>query len=249
MRMLFVPFCLLILPLAGQEPEADAQVVELRETISKIVEVKTQTSKERNDWEGRKAEMAELLKLHQRELELLGEELEKAGSSAGGYDEKKREAEEELEGLKKARRAASEAVVRSKERMLNLAALFPTPLANETELERLSLEAWESGDEARDGLQAILGMVTKAEQFNRRITRSKEELNGREVEVLYLGLARAYYADRSGNAGMGEPGKGVWVWTSMPELNSEVVKAFDELEKKRPPELVKLPVQIKEVSP
>ena len=67
------------------------------------------------------------------------------------------------------------------------------------------------------------------------------------MEVLYLGLARAYYADRSGNAGVGEPGKDGWEWTAKPELNSEVVKAFDELDKKRPPELVELPVKIKEV--
>lgn len=247
MRMLFLFFWTLIPPLVGEQPDVDAQVVELRETISKIVEVKTQASLERNDWEGRKAEMAELLNLHRRELELLGEELEKGGTSAEGYDAKKREAEAELETLKVARQAASEAVVRNKGRMLALAKLFPEPLAKEAEVERITLESWENGDEARDGLQAILGMVTKAEQFNRRITRSKEERGGREVEVLYLGLACAYYADRSGNAGMGEPGKDGWEWTSKPELNGEVVKAFDELDKKRPPELVELPVKIKEV--
>jgi len=246
--MLFLIFCLLIRPLVGQQTDVDAQVVELRETISKIVEVKTQVSEEKSEWAARKGEMAELLTLHRRELELLGEELEKAGSSAGGYDEKKREAEEELEKLKAARRVASEAVVRNKERMLALAKFFPKPLAKEAELERVSLEAWETGDEARDGLQAILGMVTKAEQFNRRITRFKEERDGREVEVIYLGLARAYYTDRSGNAGVGEPGDEGWVWVSKPELIGEVAKALDELDKKRPPELVELPVRMKEVA-
>ena len=236
------------LPVWAAEAEPDAQVVELRTTISKIVDVKTQASEEKNEWEGRKAEMAELLKLHRKELALLDEELEKAGSSAGGYDEKKREAEEELEKLKAARRVASEAVVRNRDRMLAMAKLFPQPLVDQTEVEQITLEEWESGDEARDGLQAILGMVTKAEQFNRRITRLKEERDGRQVEVLYLGLARAYYADRSGNAGVGEPAKNGWVWTSMPDLNKEVVKAFDELDKKRPPEVVKLPVKIKEVA-
>jgi hypothetical protein len=245
MRALLLLSCLLILPTAGQDP--DAQVVELRETISKVVDVKSRASQEKGDWDGRKAEMAELLKLHRQELELLSEELEKAGSSAGGYDEKKREAEVELEQLKAARRAASEAVVRNRDRMLAMAKRFPAPLAKEAEVERVSLESWERGDEARDGLQAILGMVTKAEQFNRRITRSKEERDGREVEVIYMGLGRAYYADRSGNAGVGEPGVDAWEWVSRPELNGEVIKALDELDKKRPPELVELPVKIEEV--
>ncbi|MFC7338334.1 DUF3450 family protein [Haloferula chungangensis] len=237
------------LPVWAAEAEPDAQVVELRETISKIVDVKSQASEEKIDWETRKAEMSELLSLHRHELELLSEELEKAGTSAGGYDEKKREAEAELETLKAARRVASEAVVRNKDRMLALSKLFPQPLANETEVERTALEEWEPGDEARDGMQAILGMVTKAEQFNRRVTRSKEERDGRQVEVLYLGLSRAYYADRRGNAGVGEPAKDAWVWVSKPDISGEVVKAFDELDKKRPPEVVKLPVQIKEVGP
>lgn len=247
MRMLFLISCCLVLPTAGQDTIPDAQVVELRATIAEIVDVKTLASREESDWEARKAEMAELLEIHRQELALLNEELEMAGASAGGYDAKKREAEAELERLKRARRAASEVVLASQGRMLALADLFPVPLVKETEVERVVLESWEAGDESRDGLQAILGMVSKAERFNRRITRSKEERDGREVEVLYFGLARAYYADRSGNSGVGEPGRDGWVWVPKPEINREVVKALDELDKKRPPELVNLPVRIKEV--
>ncbi|WP_193213853.1 DUF3450 family protein [Luteolibacter marinus] len=234
------------LPLWAAESAPDAAVVELRETISKVVDVKSQTSAERLDWEARKAEMNELLGLHRRELQLLDEELSKAGQSAGGYDEQKQAAEAEIALLKQARRASREAVARNQPRMLALAKRFPAPLAGDTEIERIMLEAWKPGDEPRDGLQAILGMIAKAEQFNRRITRAKEERDGREVEVLYLGLAGAYYADRSGNAGTGEPAEEGWVWASRPELNGEVLNAFDQLDKKRPPALVELPVKIKE---
>lgn len=231
-------------PLWAEEVEPDAAVVELRETISKIVDVKSQVSKEMSDWQSRKAEMSELFSLHQRELTLLNEELEKAGQSAGGYDEMKQAAEQEIQVLKEARRAAREAVARNQPRMLTLAKRFPAPLLDDTEVERIALESWTPDAEPRDGLQAILGMVAKAEQFNRRVTRSTEERGGREVEVLYLGLARAYYADRSGNAGFGEPATDGWKWSERPGLNGEVVKAFDELDKKRPPELVELPVKI-----
>lgn len=224
----------------------DGQVVELRSTIAKIVDVKSQDSEEASGWQGRKAEMDALLDLHRRELALLDEELEKAGQSAGGFDEQKRGAEVELETLKRARQVAREVVVRHQERMLGLAARFPEPLREETEVERISLAEWKPDDEPREGLQAVLGMTAKAEQFNRRITRRREEREGREVEVIYLGLARAYYADRSGNAGVGEPSAEGWRWTSRPDLNGEVVKALDQLDKKRPPELVELPVRIME---
>lgn len=235
---------LIAAPLLAQENSQDARVVELRETIAKIVDVKSQASKERSDWEARKGEMNELLGLHRRELELLTEELEKSGVSATGEDEQRQEAEAEIATLKDARRAAGEAVARNRDRALALVARFPKPLALEAEVDRISLEQWEPGDEPRDGLLPILAVVTKAEQFNRRISRSKEVRDGREVEVLYLGLARAYYADRSGNAGIGTPGGDGWVWESRPELAGEIVKAFDELDRKRPPELVELPVKI-----
>ncbi|MBB5352821.1 hypothetical protein HNR46_003069 [Haloferula luteola] len=233
-----------VLPLLAQEKVPDAQVVELRETIAKVVDVKTQASAERSGWETQKAEMSELLGLHRRELELLNEELEKSGTSAGGDDELKTEAEEGISRLKAARREAGEAVARNRERALALAARFPKPLAEDAMLELAALKEWQPGDEPRDGIQAILGLVTKAEQFNRRITRGQEVRDGREVEVLYLGLARAYYADRSGHAGIGIPANGGWKWESRPEIAKEVLKAFDELDRKRPPELVELPVKI-----
>lgn len=246
-RLLLLPGIVLAmtgLPLAAQESQPDAAVVELRETIARIVDTRALESKERQDWEARKNSMATLLDLHRRELELLDEELEKAGQSAGGYDGKKREAEAEIAALREARRTAAEAVARNRPRALALAKRFPAPLADETETERVALEDWKPGGEPRDGLQAILGLVSKAEQFNRRITRSREERDGREAEVLYLGLAAAYYADRSGNAGTGMPGPDGWVWTARHDLHGEIVKAFDQLDRKRPPQLVELPVKL-----
>ncbi len=235
---------LLLASVRGVAGAADGELVALRETIAKIVDVKAQASKERLEWEGRKEEMAALLEVHRKELELLGEELAGSGTSVEAYDGEARTVEAELEALRQARRAAGEVVVRNRGRMLALAEAFPLPLAEDVEPERLSLERWARGDEPRDGLQAILGMVAKAEQFNRRITRAREVRNGREVEVIYLGLARAYYADRSGNAGVGSPAAGGWSWVADRGLNGEVVKALDELDRKRPPELVDLPVKI-----
>ncbi|MFN9822445.1 MAG: hypothetical protein ACK56K_17340, partial [Akkermansiaceae bacterium] len=64
--------------LVHAEPE-DAAVVELRETISKVVDVQTTESEERLNWKARKDEFAALLDLQTRELKLLDEELNKAG--------------------------------------------------------------------------------------------------------------------------------------------------------------------------
>ncbi len=242
LRLILIPFLSSSLSFA----QNDAPVVKLRETIAQIVDVKAQGSKEWTDWQEQKETMAELLKVHQKELALLEEELNKSGNSAGGFDEKKRDAEKELDRLRQARRVANVAVARNRDRMLALTKQFPTPLAEEVEPEIITLEEWETGGEAREGIQALLGLVTKAEQFNRRITRAKEVRNGREVEVIYLGLARAYYTNRDDSSGSGTPGPEGWQWTENAELRGEIVKALDELDRKRPPELVELPVKIQD---
>lgn len=228
----------------GQETAVDGDVVALRETISKIVDVKAQAAAERMGWEARKTEMTELLALYGQEMAMLDEELALAGASAGGYDEAKKRAEGEIAALRRVRALAGEVVARSKPRALALAARFPVPLASEIEVERVKLETWQAGDEPREGLQAILGMVSKAEQFNRRIRRNREVRDGQEVEVIYLGLARAYYVGRNGDAGVGEPGPDGWNWTTDKAIAGEVRKALAQLDKKRPPELVELPVKI-----
>jgi len=234
---------LLAAPWVALADEA-AQLAELRETIARIVDVQTRASQELHDWEGRKATMADLIDLHRRELELLGEELGQSGRSAPGHDEAVTEAQDEIAALGAARARLAEAVGRARPRLLALAGRFPAPLADDCRSELATLAAWQPGGEPRDALQPMLGVLAKAAQFNRRISRSMATIEGREVEVLHLGLARAFYADRSGNAGIGLPAADGWQWRSDPALNRAILQAFDILDQKRPPSRVGLPLHI-----
>jgi hypothetical protein len=177
-------------------------------------------------------------------LELLADELDRAGGSADEYAARRDELRAEVEALKEVRDTVRQAVVRAKPRMLRVAGLFPQPLADETAADLRSLEQWQDHQEPRPALQAMLSMVGAAEQFHRRFTRSTELRGGREIEVLYLGLAAAYFRDGQDGAGVGRPGVDGWQWESRPELADPIRSAFDQLDKKRPPELVRLPLQI-----
>lgn len=223
---------------------AETDVVALREMISKIVDTQTVESKERSDWKARKAEFASLLELHRREIALLDEELEKSGLSAPGHGESSDAIKVEIESLKETRRLAKEAVARNVPRAIALTARFPAPLQKDCETEIASLRAWSAADEPREALQSILSVLAKAQQFDRRLTRTSEIRDGREANVLYLGLARAFYADRKQSAGVGQPGADGWTWTTMPEIRVELLAAFDMLDKKRPPAMVRLPLEI-----
>lgn len=244
MHRLFLIFSFILFSLGLHAQITDPAIVELRQSISKIVDTQTLESEERLEWESRKAEMAALLDLHQRELKLLDEELSAAGQSAPGHAETTETLASEIETLKAARRLASEAVARNAPRALALAKSFPPPLLKDAEPEIASLQASKPSDEPREALQAILSMLAKAHQFNRRFTRHFEVREGREVEVLYLGLARAYYAGSGDSAGTGQPGPDGWTWQPRPKLRRELLTAFDILDKKRPPAMVTLPFQI-----
>ena len=224
--------------------EPDTSVAALRETISKIVDTQTLESKERTDWESRKAEFAALLELHRKEIALLGEELEKAGQSAPGHGASADAMKAEIESLKQTRRLAKEAVARNVPRALALTTRFPDPLKKDCENEIAALIEWVAADEPREALQSILSILAKAQQFDRRLTRATEIRDGREVDVLYLGLARAFYADKKQSAGIGEPGSEGWKWSSKPKIRAELLAAFDTLDKKRPPAMVRLPLEI-----
>lgn len=238
------PFILLLFCLTAMAEEPDASVAALRETISKVVDTQTLESKERTDWESQKAEFAALLELHRKEIALLDEELENAGQSAPGHVEPADAMKAEIESLKETRRLAKEAVARNVPRAIALTKRFPDPLRKDCETELASLTAWAATDEPREALQSILSVLAKAQQFDRRLTRTVEIREGREVDVLYLGLARAFYADKKQSAGIGEPGTDGWTWTTKPEIRAELIAAFGMLDKKRPPAMVRLPLEI-----
>lgn len=240
---LLILLCAATLSASAQDTEPT--ISELRETISEIVNVQTLESEERLGWQERKESFNNLLELHRRELNLLNEELEKAGQSAPAHDEATEQMKAEIESLKAARALASEAVARNVPRILSLSAQFPQPLKNEMEPELVSLNDWKSSDEPRDAFRSILTLLAKAEQFNRRFTRTTEIRDGREVEVLYLGLAQAFYSGKKQTAGIGKPGPDGWTWKSQPEIRPELITAFETLDKKRPPSMVTLPLEVR----
>ena len=223
----------------------DSGIIELRATISKIVDVQVIESKERLAWETRRQELGKLLQLHRQELVFLDEELGEAGNSAPAHAEAIAEIKVEIEALKQARRLTSEAVARNIPRIMHLAKSLPEPLTKELETELATLNSWQPSDEPRAALRSIIALLGKAEQFNRRFTRTTEVREGQEVGVLYLGLAQAFYAGRKDKAGIGQPGPDGWTWKVQPEIHSELINTFEILDQKQPPSMVTLPLEIR----
>lgn len=235
-----------ILPLAAQERKTDPAAD--RELIRQWMKTERLLAEEKNAWKVNKQRMQDLLDLYQKELKLLNEEIEKAGASAGLVDERKEKLESGLKDFRDAQRLLAETLARLLPRVRGLARKLPAPLQDELEADIDFLRSPDALAKPRDVLKSMLAVLTGAGRFNRSITVTEETRtlsDGKKmtVDVLYLGLARAYFATASGQtSGIGTPGDDGWQWQDRPDLAANVRRAIAIYRKDKQPQLIRLPV-------
>jgi hypothetical protein len=135
--------------------------------------------------------------------------------------------------------------------MQSLSKRLPEPLQEELRVDVEFINTDAALDTPRDILKSIISILNAAGNFNRTITLVEETRsldNGKKitVNVLYLGLCRAYYAaDLGPLAGIGEPSiEGAWSWTENADIADQVRKTIAVFRKSSQPQVVDLPVQL-----
>jgi len=257
---------LIILPilpgiqLSAQEKKSlpsDAPVFDptaTRELIRQWVLTERLVSEAKTTWQVEKQRMQELLDVYQKELVLLDEEIAKAGTSVGMVDEQKVTYQKELKDYRAAQRLLSEALVRLLPRVRSLVLQLPQSLQDDLALESKLLKSPDALVKPREALKSVLAVMAMSGRFNRSITVVEETrtMSGGKkmtVDVIYLGLARAYYAAESGDtAGIGTPGKDGWQWQEKPELADDVRQTLAIYQKESQPQLIKLPISLSDES-
>lgn len=252
-----VPILLLVISLASwvsaQDEGETIDPAASRELIRQWVQTERLLSEEATAWQVEKKRMQDLLDLYRKELQLLDEEISKAGASVGMVDENKERLEAELRQFREAQRLLRGTMARLLPRMKALVSSFPGPLRDEITADSGMLAQPAALEKPRDVLKSMIAILTSAERFNRSITIAEEtrEFSGGKkmtVDVLYLGLSRAYYATGAGDtAGIGIPsaaGEDGWVWKEEPAIADDVRRAIAVYEKDKQPQLIKLPVQV-----
>ncbi len=219
-----------------------------RELIKQWVQTERLITEEKNTWKVEKQRMQDLLNIYQKELTLLNEEIEKAGASAELADDRKGELESELKAYRDAQRLLIDSLTNMLPRTRNLIKRLPDPLQKELSTDIDLLSSPDAMEKPRDVLKSILNVLTSAGRFNRSVTVAEQtrELGSGEkmtLNVLYLGLARAYFAssagDTSGIVTLGEDG---WNWQDKPELADDIRRAIAVYKKDQQPQLIQLPV-------
>ncbi len=101
---------------------------------------------------------------------------------------------------------------------------------------------------AAERLQLAVNVLARALQFNREIVGGEEKLllAGESapclVEVVYLGLSRAYALDRpKRRAFVGAPGRSAWEWQLLPGAADAVDRLIAVHRGERDPEFVRVP--------
>jgi hypothetical protein len=133
-----------------------------------------------------------------------------------------------------------------------LAKRMPQPVAERLAplLQRIPTEASTTRVTVAERFQNVLGILNEMNRANSEISLSYEvrtlaDGSSSEVQVIYVGLAQAYYLSPRGEAGIGTPGEDGWNWKPAPEIAGQLLVALEVIQGKHPPAFVPLPVEIK----
>jgi hypothetical protein len=237
---------------AGPAPAA-TPLDETRETLAKWVQTRQLTGKLRADWQADKETLEQSLKLFERELKTLDEQLGKTDTSSQQAQKERAELAREKEALLAASDKAKELATALEARVKSLARAFPAPLHEKIEplLKRIPADPAATKASPAERLQTIVGILNEVDKFNGAVSVVSEiQKNpaGAEVQVktLYLGLGQAWFVDKAGDyAGIGVPTAEGWQWQPRPELAPRISKAIAVYENTAPAAFVDLPVTLK----
>lgn len=234
--------------IAAQEeaPQPDPLVV--REKVREWVRTQQLISEEQSDWEAEKASLTDLNELRKKEITRLDEILAAAGDRATDAVEQKASLVAESESLKAARSEFSKTIDGLEAQVKALIPFLPAPLLEKVDESIALLEATDRPP-LQDRYRAVVALLREAVNFQNQFTLHSEmrEIEGqsREVQVLYLGLARAFYVDRGGvTAGIGTPTAEGWTWEEKNPLAPSIAETIAVYQKSAAPKLVQLPLQI-----
>ena len=204
------------------------------------------------DWADQKQSLELTTELLNKELAVLDGQIKKAKESAAESKAKREELEARLKNRNELLDYAAKRLGAVESKVTGFAKMFPPVLKESVEPLMRKFPEPDAASEipVSQRLQNLLLVFNEIETFNARFTVTPEMhgLYGTQVrvQVLYLGLAQAFYVTKSGRlAGVGRPGPDGWVWTPNNEIARDVSRAIRVFRDVTLPSVVSLPVELK----
>jgi hypothetical protein len=220
-------------PAAADEPSDRPGLEETRLTLAKWIETQQIIAKERNDWQQGKEILEGRIELVGKEVSVLKEKIAESVKAVAESDQKKERLVAENEQLKATAAQLATAVSVMEGQVRGLAKRMPQPVAERLAplLQRIPTEASTTRVTVAERFQNVLGILNEMNRANSEISLSYEvrtlaDGSSSEVQVIYVGLAQAYYLSPRGEAGIGTPGEDGWNWKPAPEIAGQLLVAL-----------------------
>ncbi len=152
--------------------------------------------------------------------------------------------------MREANAIVNDAMPAFEDRMREIAEYFPPPLRSK--VSRVLGQLGRSR-QASERMAVLAGIMNEVDQFNSEFTMDTDEVRSESgdallVDVLYIGMAIGYYADRDGTiGGVLRPAAGGWERDQQNDLAPAIRRAMDYYSGNiRPANLVNLPFEIRD---
>lgn len=222
----------------------------VRDTLQKWVETERLVSKEEQVWQENKAALRDLLTALGKEQKILKEKIKATEGLSLRADKERAGLLKEREQYQKSSGQLSGKIEDYERQVANLFTSLPPIL--QQELNPLKAKLDDTTDLSLSiRARTVISMIAQIEKFDNTITLTKDVRRvspDREVEVdiLYLGLAHAFYVDRGTEfGGWGEVTPEGWYWQEKSDMAPDIREAIDVYESRKTPVLVELPLKIK----
>jgi len=238
-------------PVAVQPPAAKPSLEETRLTLTKWIETQQIISKERNDWQQGKEILQGRIELVGKEVAMLKEKIALSQAAVVESNTKRDQLIAENDLLKSSTAQLANAVTAMEDQIRKLSKLMPDPVAARLVplLQRIPIDPANTRVSTAERFQNVLGILTELNKVNSELAvtyeiRTLADGSSSEVQVLYIGLAQAYYISPRGEAGIGRPTEDGWKWEPAPATSESILMALEIIQGKHTPTFVPLPMKI-----
>ncbi|MCC5833257.1 MAG: DUF3450 family protein [Opitutales bacterium] len=240
------------LPSAHARDEATVrkEIETARTVISEYVKTRQEIARVKNEWRTYRELAQRRIALYEREINQLREQLERSEEQTTQAEREISRIREEIANLREANAIVNDAMPAFEDRMREIAEYFPPPLRSK--VSRVLGQLGRSR-QASERMAVLAGIMNEVDQFNSEFTMDTDEVRSESgdallVDVLYIGMAIGYYADRDGTiGGVLRPAAGGWERDQQNDLAPAIRRAMDYYSGNiRPANLVNLPFEIRD---
>ncbi len=231
---------------------AETPVVAARSALEQWVQARKTLAVTRSDWAADKATLEQTVTLLERELAGIREQQAQVQTSHVAVETQRRALSDQQAQYQAALEAVRGRVSELEARVRRLEPLFPPSLKGTVQplLQRLPADPPATNTALLPRVQALVTLLNEVDKFHATFSVAEETRpgpGGRElaVEVLYAGLAQAWFVNKAGDfAGVGVPTAEGWQRTPRPELAPAVARVIQMYRNELPAGFVSLPVQL-----